>query len=196
MNKSKLKSFFSLPLIVAFFCANGQADKITPLHTFFQNNFDSTIIWTPSSNWQLGHNYFIVTKKDTSIYFFAYLMPYRNINWRDYPRVLGEKFADENDRFSLILPDTNLYFNPIPVDYSLKKKYWGEVNANDIWSVPDSGSREHYTIDGSQDNFFLIANGKIRKSIFYWLHDNKWIDIDINRKKAHLTEEVFRKIFY
>ncbi len=124
------KVYFLLLIIFISFHAslNGQIYKQnSSIHNFFKDNFDSTIIYYSWSSWYPYPNYYIMTKNDSSLYYFTYESPYSPIIGRSYPIALLNKFIREQFLFQGTSPDTNQYFLPFYLKYADKKMYWTQV---------------------------------------------------------------------
>lgn len=57
--------------------SGAQAQALTPLHRFFQQNFDSTIVYQSSSSRNNSPNYLILAKCQDQLEFFTYTSLYR-----------------------------------------------------------------------------------------------------------------------
>ncbi len=83
-----------------------------PMFLFLQNNFDSTIIFIPGSQWITPEDYFIIAKKGEQVYLFTYKSPYRKALGIKYPTPIREKFFREDSIYDFSVPDTNRFFLP------------------------------------------------------------------------------------
>jgi hypothetical protein len=112
-----------------------QNQSITPLHKFFQANYDSTIIHYNWSNWYFAPNYLILAKQKNNIFFFTYTSPYKNIIGRPFPRNLSKKFMEEESKFKGTVPDTNRYLLAKRVLNDKLTNYWNELDTASLWHL-------------------------------------------------------------
>ncbi len=175
MNK---KTSLSILVLVFFSSVKSQGFEKTPLFDFLENNFDSTIIYFPTSNWHIEPNYFIISKNDTSYYLYTYRSPYRRAGLN--PDVLKLFFVTQHIRFTQTIPDTNRYFLP-KTKYnqdSILELKWQEIVSNDsIWHLPDDGALGEpkcpeggpncEVYDVGTDVFILVSPQGIKSLSFY-----------------------------
>ncbi len=177
-----------------------QNESITPLHKFFQANYDSTIIHYNWSNWYSAPNYLILAKQKNNIYFFTYTSPYKNVIGRPIPGNLSKKFAIEENRFKATVPDTNRYLLAKRVLNDKLKNYWNELHMASLWNIKD----DKHTLrdigncmieDAGTATFYFISKTGIKVSNFYapdfW---EECLGKDINRQKALKAEAILWRI--
>jgi hypothetical protein len=189
---------FQIILIFSYSFLPAQAyNETSALHSFFRNNFDSTVIYSPWSNWDISPNYRIVAKKDTSIYHFTYKSPYRKVQER-YPADLLSKFIKEEVKFSSTTPDTNRYFLPYYIYHRNKTSNWIQINSFGLWGLEEiEDSKGGCQIrDASYDTYYLITTNAI-KVLTYYAADfyDTCKPENINRKNAIKTRDIILKVF-
>lgn len=185
-------------ILISLACSKNLSAQIfkhpTPLEIFFQNNFDSTIIYHGFSSWYGAPNYFILSKKDNNIFYFTYSSRYRNAFGHKIPRGLDVKFMQEDSQFRWTIPDTNRYLEPVKILYSVRNKYWIDVNSYNIWKLNDNISQSQCNItDGSEDNYYLISKSGIKTLSFY--EASECSRKNINHLNELKTKEIILKIF-
>jgi hypothetical protein len=84
----------------------------TPLHVFFQQQYDSTVVYHRGSSWNNAPNYLIVAMHRGGGDAFTYASPYRDGLGHYYPGQLTGHFSHEDARFRATRPDTNRYLVP------------------------------------------------------------------------------------
>lgn len=159
----KFTFIFSLAFSsLAWLCGSAQQTTETnPLTTFFQTNFDSTIIYHNWSSWNPLPNYCIIAKKENGIFLFTYRSPYRPTFGHKFPSNLTEKFISEQQQFERTPVDTNRYFLPFQVELYDKRNTWKYLNANRLWNLKnvDRTKKRCFTEDGLENTFYLITSG-------------------------------------
>lgn len=143
--------------------------ETTPLHNFFKNNFDTTIIYNQWSSWYPYPNYYIIAKKDSSVYYFTYKSAYSKVQGRYYPADLHRKFIKEEGNFKSTIPDTNRYFLPAYIHYSNRKLYWFQINSFNISNLKEANEniRGCEVYDDGSDTYYLITKQGIKTKTFY-----------------------------
>lgn len=179
--------------------AQNAADQIRkpdsiPLFKFLQKNFDSTVIWFPSDSY---YHFDIVIKWENHSYYFTYQNPYRKFEGRHVPNALYWRFTRQNNLYYASLPDTNQFFLPKAVHYSIQNVVSDALMQNDIWALkddrtdsskcPDSGA-----MDVDTHRFILITKSSIRQLSFLEIEN---CPENINRQKARKIIEAFTSVF-
>ncbi|QJX47804.1 hypothetical protein HMJ29_12970 [Hymenobacter taeanensis] len=146
--------------------------QLFPLHTFFQANYDSTIIYQSSSTRNNSPNYLILAKYQDKVYFFMYTSPYRVAEGRYFPGELSKKFAQGELAFSRMPPDTNRYLLPTTAAPTTLAHCWRNVAPSQLWQVRDDQRRLNpqgncILEDGDENMFYLIDKRAIRTAYFY-----------------------------
>jgi hypothetical protein len=129
-----------------------RAPATTPLFTFFQQHFDSTVVYQSGSNWNTSPNYLILAKQQNQLAFFTYRSPYRNGLGQYFPGQLVQKFSQEEARFRATMPDTNRYLLPQGVVADAQAR---SVTGNCVVE------------DGEEMTFYLIDKKAMRSARFY-----------------------------
>jgi hypothetical protein len=177
-----------------------EANRITPLHEFFQANYDSTIILHNWSSWYSAPNYVIMAKHKGKLYYFTYSSPYQQLLGAPFPGNLSQKFRDEETKFNNTAPDTNRYFLSRRILQETLVKHWNELQTNKLWSLKDDKTNltdlgKCMIEDGTTSTFFLIDKAGIRISNFnepeYW---EECLGKDIYRQRAIQVKAVFQSI--
>lgn len=105
--------FFLVPLLGLLRASlPSPAPATTPLFTFLQQHFDSTVLYQSGSNWNTSPNYLILAKHQNRVAFCTYRSPYQNVLGQCFPGQLVQKFSQEEARFRATTPDTNRYLLP------------------------------------------------------------------------------------
>ncbi|WP_132055676.1 hypothetical protein [Pseudocnuella soli] len=159
----KITYIFALAFsLMVWLSGSAQQTLITnPLTTFFQANFDSTIIYHNWSSWNPLPNYCIIAKKDNGTFLFTYRSPYHSTFGHKFPSDLTEKFIAEQLLFERTQVDTNRYFLPVQVDLDDKRNTWKYLNANRLWNLKnvDRIKKQCSIEDGLENTFYLITSG-------------------------------------
>ena len=162
--------YLNIALIFSYSLVEAQIYKdTTPLHKFFRNNFDSTIIYHQWSSWYPYPKYYIIAKKDSSVYYFTYKSGYFEIQGRYYPAELHRKFIQEEVKFRLTTPDTNRYFLPVYIHSSNRHLYWTQINSFGVWNLNEVNSNFNgcEVRDEGSDTYYFITNQGIKVKTFY-----------------------------
>jgi hypothetical protein len=192
--------YTTLLFFLCFFALKAQTHKEpNPLQQFFKNNYDSTIIYYPWSNWDSAPNYYIVAKKGRDVYCFTYSCPpYKRMAGRYYPGNLNLKFMQLYNKFKAISPDTNNYFAAYTANYNSQKSLWKQINSFGIWNLKDKDLPNNtcVTDDGGYDTYYLITNTGVRAMEYYGVETNKeCAPKDINRQKNIQIRECVKTLF-
>lgn len=161
-------------LVFLLFCCPkpllAQQGKITPLHQFFQDNYDSTIIYHNWSSWYLAPNYIIIAKQKQNLYLFTYTSPYRKLQGRPIPGDLKKLYSEEESKFQKTIPDTNRYLLALNIRSQDLQKTWKQLNIHELWKIKSNrGDTANNCIveDGDENTFFLITETGIKITEFY-----------------------------
>jgi hypothetical protein len=144
--------------------------KAFPLHTFFQTNYDSTIIYQSSNNWDSSPNYLVLAKHQGHVYFFTYSSPYRAARGRYFPGGLAKKFSQDELAFRRMPPDTNRYLLVGTAPPAALARCWREVVPTRLWQVQDEQQTppgKCLLEDGDENTFYLIDKRAIKMVYFY-----------------------------
>ncbi|GAB2771339.1 hypothetical protein HNQ93_000615 [Hymenobacter luteus] len=167
-----------------------QAQVPTPLHRFFQQNFDSTIVYQSGSSRNNSPHYLILAKYQNRLAFFTYTSPYRNIPGHYFPGKLSQKFANEERRFRATIPDTNQYLLPRRIAGEILSRNWRLLNPPQLWTIqgdqqaPKSKSKCAID-DGDENTFYLLSKTTIQVAHFYAPeYYEQCAGKDVNREQA------------
>jgi hypothetical protein len=149
-----------------------QAQAPIPLHRFFQQHFDSTIVYQHGSNWNRSPNYLILASGQNQVEFFTYRSPYRDILGHYFPGQLVQKFSQEEARFRATTPDTNRYLLPQRVAAELLQSSWHSLQPAHLWAIQGDEQARRATgdcvlEDGEELTLYLIDKKAIRSAHFY-----------------------------
>lgn len=172
--------------------------QITPLHHFFQANYDSTIIYHNWSSWYTAPHYLIFAKHREKLYFFTYISPYRKMQGRVLPGGLKELYSDEESKFQRTMPDTNRYLLPQYIGDKELQKYWKNLGTTELWKIRSDKLQEPATCvvdDGDENTFYFITKKEIKTENFYApsLYE-ECAGKDRNRQKAIQASELLISI--
>jgi hypothetical protein len=177
-----------------------RAQHVTPLHTFFQRNYDSTIIYQIGLREQFGPAYQVLAQHRGQFYFFTYQSPYRHARGRYFPGNLVRHFTRQESAFRAAEPDTNRYLLPGTVLPDTLRRYWQRLRPGQLWALKGDGpgwpaARTCVIDDGDHNIFYLIDRRGIRSAAFYapayW---EECIGKDPNRQQALSIIKVFNAI--
>ncbi len=139
-----------------------------PLLKFLQENFDSTVVYSPHVFSGTNKNRFwIVSKKGNDLVFSVYENLYKIDLYKDYPQLLTEKFFKLDSAYRKVLPDTNIYYHPFVVGFQKIKEPWNTITANNFWCLRDDYADKNcyefnYLMDYSFDVFYRITKNEIK----------------------------------
>ncbi|OUJ72805.1 hypothetical protein [Hymenobacter crusticola] len=203
MIDSRSKAFFSVMLLWLFYPDPLKAQQVmasTPLHLFFQANYDSTIIYQSSSSWYESPNYLIIAKQKERIYFFTYRSPYLGTAGVNYPGKLTTSFSKQEQRFRSTTPDTNRYFLPKAIVPATLLRSWQLVRPHQLWALKDdqaSGQATNKCVvdDGDENTFYLIDRKAIKTASFYAPDFfEACLGTDLGRQQAIATRDLLRAL--
>lgn len=111
------------------------ADSSPPLYRFFQQHFDSTIVYQQRGAWNPGPDMLMLSKQGQDVYFFTYRSPYRLAQGRYVPGGLIQQFSRQEAKFRATLPDTNQYLLLQHVPSSKLKQTWKNLQPARLWQL-------------------------------------------------------------
>jgi hypothetical protein len=149
-----------------------QAQAMTPLHAFFQQHFDSTIVYQSGSNGNNSPNYLILAKHQNQLDFFTYRSPYRDALGHYFPGKLVQKFSREESIFHTTTPDTNRYLLPQRIPAASLRRSWQTLHARQLWTIQGDEQARRTTgncvvEDAEEITLYLIDKGASRSARFY-----------------------------
>ena len=156
-------------LLSAALTSRGQT---TPLHRFFQQHFDSTIVYQSGPTGNNSPNYLILAKYQNRLDFFTYCSPYRDVLGHYFPGQLVQKFSQEESRFRATIPDTNRYLLPRRVEEELLRHSWQALHPPQFWAIQGDEQARRSTggcvlEHGVESTFYLIDKKAIRVARLY-----------------------------
>ena len=172
-----------LLFILVFFRKVGYSQKYdtisNPLEKIIQNNFDTTILFSSYSNWDLKPNYLIISKKDSLVYFYRYSINHRSSLGRMTSPPKSEIFSkliSNEIEYGKTIPDVNVYFSWVDTKLS-NESIWKDITKYNLWNL----------IDDSNDVFKLITKSEIIKLEYY-------DPLGMNECEFNQTREIVIKI--
>ena len=157
---------------------NGFSQEIisasNPLEEILQKDFDSTILFS-YSNRGYYHNYLIIAKKDSLVYFYRYSSPLKN-NFIDnkvpYNSDTLLKLITNQLEFVETKPDINSYFSWVDTKSS-NKSIWKDITKYNIWNLVDGAKLDSLDtnceteLHMGYEIFKLITKDKIIQLQYY-----------------------------
>ncbi|UOQ54232.1 hypothetical protein [Hymenobacter cellulosivorans] len=174
--------------------------KSTPLHRFFQQHYDSTIIYHSGSSWNNSPNYLILAKHQNQVDFFTYTSPYRGTKGKYYPGQLTRKFAQEDQAFRTMVPDTNRYLLPQPVRPITLQQAWRQLDPGLLWQVKDDRETGNNAgtcvVEDADDNVFYLINRRTIRIASFYAPDfrQQCLGLDAGRQRALDARKVLRTL--
>jgi hypothetical protein len=167
-----------------------------PLEKFFQDNYDSTIIYHLNSNTKENKKYYILSRKGDKFYYYLY----NSVYLRD-----GINTDKNLDQFSKSFFEGNNYLHLIPSDtITNKESLWSEIQKINLWNIIDDKNdieREDYkkkkfTSKGEKEIHTLIyksRKGEIHS--FKLITKNNIIKLEYNELfiSDYIIESITRK---
>lgn len=195
------KAWFIIIVICLYsVCANSQkTEKRIPLHSYLQDNFDTTIIIHSYSSWELKPNYCIVSFKNARMYAFTYKSPLPRLGgYAGLPKDLSEKFIMRILAFQNTLPDTNAYFIPYSFPSGKKNDFKQSLDSLQPWNIDDKEVKDCAELDSDapEHKIWFIVKNKITQLYFYDLeHMDEACPGSITRQKAIRLIKAFNYAF-
>ena len=187
-----------LLFILVFFRKVGYSQKYdtisNPLEKIIQNNFDTTILFSSYSNWDLKPNYLIISKKDSLVYFYRYSINHRSSLGRMTSPPKSEIFSkliSNEIEYGKTIPDVNVYFSWVDTKLS-NESIWKDITKYNLCNLIDySKTKTSFyncgTTDGCNDVFKLITKSEIIKLEYY-------DPLGMNECEFNQTREIVIKI--
>ena len=158
---------------------NGFSQKIisasNPLEEILQKDFDSTILYS-YSNRGYYHNYLIIAKKDSLVYFYRYSSPLKSTlssGYAPYNSDTQSKLISNQLRFVETKPSINEYFSWVDTKSS-NKSIWKDITKYNLWNLVDSHKLDSLdticeitTFDMGYEIFKLLTKDKIIQLQYY-----------------------------
>lgn len=167
-----------------------------PLEKYFQDNYDSTIIYYLNSNTKENKKYYILSRKGDKLYYYLY----------DSVFISDRKNTDKNlDQYVKRNDKGNNYLHLIPSDtITNKESFWSKIQKINLWNIIDDKNdivREDYkkkklTSKGQKEIHTLIYKSrKDEKHFFKLITNNKIIKLEYNELfiSDYVNESITRK---
>ena len=167
-----------------------------PLEKYFQDNYDSTIIYYLNSNTKENKKYYILSRKGDKLYYYLY----------DSVFISDRKNTDKNlDQYVKRNDKGNNYLHLIPSDtITNKESFWSKIQEINLWNIIDDKNdieREDYkkkkfTSKGQKEIHTLIYKSrKDEKHFFKLITNNKIIKLEYNELfiSDYVNESITRK---
>jgi hypothetical protein len=143
----KINILLTILLITNFAFSQKNVQVLSPLESYFQKNFDSTIIYHSYGNWDNTLNLYILAKKDDTIYYYRYFKPFNQ-------SLSGRVGPSKSDLHKKLY---TRYYENQPLKFNFKKmdiddsffwvyteqhigSFWEQVQAENIWNYLDDSS--------------------------------------------------------
>jgi hypothetical protein len=180
--------------IVLNMSLNGFTQKIlstsNPLEEILQNDFDSSILYS-YSNQGYYHNYLIISKKDSLVYFYSYSSPFKNnfnfVNKAPYNSNIYSKLVSNQIEFVNTEPNINSYFSWVGTKLS-NKSIWKDITKYNLWNFVDDAKIDPvgYVCD--------TESSHERTEIFHLLTKDKIIELKYYNPKGQNKDCKFNQI--
>jgi hypothetical protein len=165
--------------IFVFFGIVGYSQKIVsvsnPLEKILQNDFDSTILLSTYGGWDMRPNYYILSKKDSLVYFYSYSGNNRRYWGRRRSPIkseLSSKMISSDLEINKIIPDINSYFKWFDTKLS-SESIWLEIQKYNLWNFIDDDNIERKSrftcgvTDGVYSEYKLITKNQVIKLTYF-----------------------------
>ena len=168
---------FTTLLLFVFFEGFSQTNVSVPnpLEKILQNDFDSTILLSTYGGWNMSPNYYILSKKDSLVYFYRY----SGNNRRHWGRKssptnseLSSKMISSDLEINKITPDVNSYFKWYQTKL-FSESIWVDIQKYNLWNFIDDENikRKSETFceftDGLYSEYKLITKNEVIKLTYY-----------------------------
>jgi len=194
-----MRKIFFLSILMSFGMVSFSQTNDTisnPLEKFFQENYDSTIIYYLNSNTKENKKYYILSRKGDKLYYYLY----------DSVFISDRKNTDKNlDQYVKRNDKGNNYLHLIPSDtITNKESFWSKIQKINLWNIIDDKNdieREDYkkkkfTSKGQKEIHTLIYKSrKDEKHFFKLITNNKIIKLEYNELfiSDYVNESITRK---
>jgi hypothetical protein len=147
------------------------APTTPPLLRFFQQNFDSTLVYESRASWYDAPNMLILAKQGKEVYFFTYRSPYSSTRGHFVPGGLTRNFSEQEARFRTTNPDTNQYLLLPEVNAVKLVQTWQKLHPRQLWKVRDADPHPTGQICGVEDAetsiLHFLTHTSSRSASFY-----------------------------
>ena len=175
---------------------------ISPIHTFLQENADSTLILTYSTVLLKPSKYLIISKKTDTITMYSYESAFDNrINMpKNIKRILHKKSLE-----MINTPvDINHFFSAKYISNEEARVFWKKLSFFKPWKLSDDSidgegcpEKKNKVYDGQDLILFLITKDNIKRLSFYapWTFENDLCPGRVSRKNILEIEKIFTSYF-
>ena len=199
-------------LVLCFNISNAQKVNnvpplnITPIHTFFQNNADTTLIFSYESNFADLPTYFILSKKGDTINLFKYDSGFnKKLKMPSRIRDSLYKILRIHESFNIGI---NRFFTSVNIEHENASKFWSKISLLKPYQIKDDTTdgegcpktNDNYDkniYDGGGISLYLINKNAIRRLYFYApkYYENEVCPGTEGRKCILKVEELFLAYF-
>jgi len=184
---------------------------ITPMHKFFQQYADTTII-IEYANVPDGKpsSYKLITKTGSFVNAFSYnpvdttYYPAYKLK-SSFPVVLWHMFSAKRTGFKNAPADINIFFNVVPIPQDTTKKLWLYIQKLSLWDMVDDsvfgrgckGIVDNFVNDGGSPEIIHLITKKEIKTLIFWspAYYEKLCPGNKNRQVAIKIDEIIDKYF-
>ncbi|MCX2573881.1 hypothetical protein [Pedobacter sandarakinus] len=169
-----LATFFALSICI--YSCSGQSKGVTPMHKFFQQYADSTIVIEyPTQSFEPA-SYKIISNKSGILNCFSYnaidsgLFKLYNRKLVHIPDTLRAFLQLKKNNFRNEPASINIFFNIVPLSSDTSKKMWQEISKFTPWKLLDDKSYPECSaviMDGGHSIMHLITKTEIKTLVYY-----------------------------
>jgi len=166
----------SFALLICIYSCSGQTKGITPMHKFFEEFADSTIIIEyPTQSFE-PPSYKIISKKSGILNCFSYnaidsgLLKLYNRKLVRIPDTLRAFLQLKKNNFRNEPASINIFFNIVPLSSDTSKKMWLNISKFTPWQLLDDKSYPECSavvMDASYSIMHLITKKEIKTLVYY-----------------------------
>jgi hypothetical protein len=197
----------SFALLICIYSCSGQTKGITPMHKFFQQFADSTIVIEyPTQSFE-PPSYKIISKKSGILNCFSYnaidsgLLKLYNRKLVRIPDTLRAFLQLKKNNFRNEPANINIFFNIVPLSSDTSKKIWENITKFKPWQLVDDKSYQscppgkNYAVatDGLYSIMHLITKKEIKTLIFY---DPKYYEEQCPGNTNRIAIVAIGRLFY
>lgn len=188
---------------------HAQTHSITSLHNFMQENADTTVIMSYSSNWFSPKHYMLLSKKGDTLTSYQY----KNIDdITTLSRVKVPSAIRHNVFYKRLQDPVDVHgeFHLVVIKDEILRSFWRDLQLLDLWSLKDDSIEglhcpqisnsnviiDNIIIDASTIHLDLITKGTIKALRFYGpAHYEKVCTSRSGRKAILEVEKLFLEHF-
>jgi hypothetical protein len=179
---------------------------ITPIHTFLQQNADSTLIFSYASGFVDAPTYFILSKKNDTLTLYKYDSGSKNYLAR-LPKKIRDSLYKLNRPWESHKIGINRFFSVINIQQDSAKAFWSKVESLRAFQLKDDSENgegcpksnvgyNNNIYDGGGIELYLVTKNKI-KNLYYYApqYYEKLCPGREDRKAVIKLEELFLTYF-